>query len=52
MKCPDCEGDGYQERWRDENQNAVVQWPCERCNTTGEVSDLELEDQEASDEPF
>lgn len=51
MKCPDCEGDGYVEEWN-KDQSGVITELCRRCYATGEVSDFELEDQEADDEPF
>lgn len=32
--CPECDGDGYQERFNDE-QDGVITWLCPACDGTG-----------------
>lgn len=32
--CPECDGDGYQERFNDD-QDGVISWLCPACDGTG-----------------
>lgn len=34
--CDDCDGDGYQEKFNDD-QSDVITWLCPKCNGTGTV---------------